>query len=1289
MVRLMGALRRFPVRAAALALAATISRSFLQADDCAAVPSDLVAWFKAEGDGRSQVGLISAIPNTYVTFQPGKVGQAFVFDGVHGLTIADSSALSLQTLTMEGWIRRASSAIITQTGTGAGVFLGGGDRSVAFGITAAGNLFLSQVNALASYSAGTITDTGWHHVAVTRRGNAVQFYIDGKSAGSDFGFTPTFSYSGRLAIGQTGEVVNGQTYGFLGSIDELSVYGRVLSVDEISSVYASGSNGKCPGEFHDIGFVNGTTSSRVAVGEPLWMQLAVTNNGAFLEKNVQVQLSFPTNGFALLPDAGLNWVSNSPGSVTINLGDIGSTESRLVSWTEASPVAGDYQLEARVTHDGPDNYAANDVQVVSTSVIDDCLLLPAGALSWWRGEQLADGIAMDGLHRDDGLVAQTVALVPGMVGQAFHFDGSSWIQLLHPETLPASTFTIEGWIQRDSTASAGPNGDGVVLGGGLGSFSIVITSAGNLAVSRVQQTTSLSSITVNDTGWHHVAVTVTDQFMTFYLDGMPSDPIPSQGPFVTSTPMAIGALGVSANGLRYPFQGSVDELTVYSRVLDPAEILAIRQSGKNGKCASSLILSATIPSSIRENDPFTAVYRVKNDSVRSAQDVVLTTVLPDGLTVVSLVSSQGTTVVTPTSRVTTLGTLPASGEATVTIVGKYNSTGVIPLQSQAGATGYEAVTSAGSIEVYGPCVPAPDGLVAWLRGEGSTRDELSHPVTGNGIQYSDGRVGSAFLFSGGYSLVLNDSPEFNSKSLTIETWVLPTALDGNVNTFVMKASGISTSEIQFGMGVKGPVSVQPTGVPTGNVVFIIEGVTGLPHDFADWTDGAASVPLNQWSHIALTISPTSVSVYVNGQMTRTVGGLGGSLNINHGPLYIGSSSAQSLALYPAERWLGKLDEFTVYNRSLAASEILTLFSARAAGKCATPFAVSIGSPPVDQTVVVGGSASFSVTAYGSSPFTYQWLFNQTLLPGETNAQLTLPTTARSDAGIYSVQVCNAAGCATNISARLIVNRTPVPVWVAPTVAQSLRTVELPVEMVCDGVENALSFSLTFDSTLFSFNSARAGNDALAGQLLVNYSTNRPGKVGIALALPSGTALPQGTNEVVRVILNTALQLVDRNTVVDFGDVPTRREIVDSDSGNLGANWLPSPIQIKSAAFEADVTPLPNGDKRVGVGDWVQVGRYVAGLDDVPTNFFQAADCAPLATLGDGLLTVIDWVQAGRFAVGLDPLTGVGGPETPVRVGPQSGSSGTPGEQSPDGFSQPPNRLCRQDQCGRRGHHRQW
>ena len=67
--------------------------------------------------------------------------------------------------------------------------------------------------------------------------------------------------------------------------------------------------------------------------------------------------------------------------------------------------------------------------------------------------------------------------------------------------------------------------------------------------------------------------------------------------------------------------------------------------------------------------------------------------------------------------------------------------------------------------------------------------------------------------------------------------------------------------------------------------------------------------------------------------------------------------------------------------------------------------------PADVTVVLTNtaSASFSVAATGSGPFTYQWQFNGGVLPDATNSTLLLTSLNSTKAGHYSVLVANPSG----------------------------------------------------------------------------------------------------------------------------------------------------------------------------------------------------------------------------------------------------------------------------------------
>jgi hypothetical protein len=116
------------------------------------------------------------------------------------------------------------------------------------------------------------------------------------------------------------------------------------------------------------------------------------------------------------------------------------------------------------------------------------------------------------------------------------------------------------------------------------------------------------------------------------------------------------------------------------------------------------------------------------------------------------------------------------------------------------------------------------------------------------------------------------------------------------------------------------------------------------------------------------------------------------------------------------------------------------------------------------------------------------------------------------------------------------------------------------------------------------------------------------------------------------------------TSVGFGDVPTSRQIAGAFANTIPATYLAGTVTVVPTGLEGDVWPRTNGDYSIGVNDWVQEGRFVAGLDTLSNAFeFQRADCAPRDTSGDGAVTIIDWIQVGRYAAGLDPLTPAGGP----------------------------------------------
>ena len=78
------------------------------------------------------------------------------------------------------------------------------------------------------------------------------------------------------------------------------------------------------------------------------------------------------------------------------------------------------------------------------------------------------------------------------------------------------------------------------------------------------------------------------------------------------------------------------------------------------------------------------------------------------------------------------------------------------------------------------------------------------------------------------------------------------------------------------------------------------------------------------------------------------------------------------------------------------------------------------SPPSNTVVDVAATANLVAGAAGATPMTYQWLFNGTNLPFETNASLTISNAQLSQAGLYAVAVTNQFGGAVSTNASLTV-----------------------------------------------------------------------------------------------------------------------------------------------------------------------------------------------------------------------------------------------------------------------------
>ena len=217
---------------------------------------------------------------------------------------------------------------------------------------------------------------------------------------------------------------------------------------------------------------------------------------------------------------------------------------------------------------------------VTATVLDDTCL--GGSLAgWWPGE----GGPADLAGKHPGSVAGGVTYLPGVVGRAFRFDGTSGYVDLGGWS-PGAEWTTEAWVQLDSV-QAGRRG--ILSGiGGCRDWGLVVMD-GKLGVVFRQPagcTANLLSPEVAEPGlWYHVAATCDGSTVKLYLDGQSVGSAASEPGYIGYENAMIGRSSCCGEY----FAGLVDEPSIYQRTFTAAEVAAVFEAGTKGRCAQSAL----------------------------------------------------------------------------------------------------------------------------------------------------------------------------------------------------------------------------------------------------------------------------------------------------------------------------------------------------------------------------------------------------------------------------------------------------------------------------------------------------------------------------------------------------------------------------------------------------------------------------------------------------------------------------------------------------------------------------
>lgn len=261
----------------------------------------------------------------------------------------------------------------------------------------------------------------------------------------------------------------------------------------------------------------------------------------------------------------------------------------------------------------------------------------------------------------------------------------------------------------------------------------------------------------------------------------------------------------------------------------------------------------------------------------------------------------------------------------------------------------------------------------------------------------------------------------NTNAVTITMWI---NVNGNVSAsagLLMNRKGNDAAGFGFG-----------TAANSSGMYEL--GYTWNTNSSATWGFHSGLYPvIGTWSFVALVVQTNQATIYLyyidpnTGQpdLYSAVNPIAhGSEQFSGGTTWLGDDENSLTRIF-----YGIIDDATVFKAALTSDQILALFSK---GAGISPVAPTIAAQPQSLGTYAGHTAKFTASGInGSSPISYQWLFNGIPLTnggaisGVLTPSLTISNVTLANAGTYQLLASNFVGVTSSSNVTLIVV-TPVP-----------------------------------------------------------------------------------------------------------------------------------------------------------------------------------------------------------------------------------------------------------------------
>ena len=757
-----------------------------------------------------------------------------------------------------------------------------------------------------------------------------------------------------------------------GMIDDIGLWNRALSDNEVFAIYQAGLNGKSLTNADDyLNLLPTVLASPVGAtrytGESMLFKVSTAGasplNYQWLKDNTP--LTDATNSSLTLSMLTTNNQASYSVVVTNIYGSVTSAPAALV----ISRVAGiTTALTAYWPFDETSGLLAADV---TTNADDAELINCAGDNTTW---------------------------VPGKIGGAISLGGPAAQNQVWVASYPkaTSTLTISLWAWANSLPVWGTMiknyGDAIAgqfhlgLSGSAGTLSDYFQPQGGGGVALGE------SAPFPTNGWQHVALVYDGAMVRLYRNGSLVASTPYNGTIITNAPLDSIGIGYKtgddgidpawASGPGF-WDGKLDDIGYWTRGLTAEEILAIYVAGNAGQPLTEAVVTSvtapiigTMPQSVTLQEgqaasfnavasgtpPLSYQWQLNGSDIAGATNTSVT--ISNGL---CLGTADSVWVIVCNAGGCTTSTPPA----TITVTALPS----IPITT--GLIGYWPFDETSGTIAHDLSINGDNGVL--------------QDYAGGNSQWVAGEVGGALSFGGlassNWVLVANYPKP--SVQLTASAWVWANSLPP-WGTIVKNFGNNLWGELHLGLDGSGNYLCD----------YLAQQDGGLPSVF-----DTTVFPTHSWQHVAVVCDGALMLLYRNGILVGT-GSYDGQLKTNGPPsLGIGCKTDDTGLvpgiMYGTSYWDGKIDEVALWNRGLSSGEINEIYEFGLAGVGIT--AVN----PIPSLTAVASAGSLTISWFAAPAGECYVLESSVQLRGGSwNSILTVPTLSN---GRYSVNVSIGSG----------------------------------------------------------------------------------------------------------------------------------------------------------------------------------------------------------------------------------------------------------------------------------------